>query len=90
VVVRPGVVADAAVDGLVRVARPLGAEFPDGPPVAVAGVEEGHEAVERVAVGTLRVGLGGARSVCLGLLVSDMYVGRIRGATNVAIMLDVT
>lgn len=65
-VVGPGVVADAAVDGVVRVAGSLGAEFPDGPAVAVLGVEEGDEPVERVAVRALRVGLRGARAVDMG------------------------
>lgn len=58
--VRPGVVPDAVVHCLVRVAGPLGAELPYRPAVAVAGVEEGHQPVEGVAVGSLGVGLGGA------------------------------
>lgn len=50
------------MDGLVRVPRTLGTELPDSPAVAVASVEEGYEAIQRVAVGALWVCLGGAGS----------------------------
>lgn len=53
--VGPGVMADAIVDGIVGVAGALGAEFPDGPVFSMFLVEEGDEAVERVAVRALRV-----------------------------------
>lgn len=66
--IRPGIVSDAVVDGLVGVPGAFGAELPDGPAGAVLGVEVGDEAVEGVAVGELGVGLGGARAGCeLGL-----------------------
>lgn len=58
--IRPGVVSDAVVDGLVGVPGAFGAELPDGPAGAVLVVEVGDEAVEGVAVGELGVGLGGA------------------------------
>jgi hypothetical protein len=52
-------VVDTVVDLGVGVARPLGAELPDGPVVAMLGVEEFDERVERVAVGALRVRAAG-------------------------------
>lgn len=58
--IRPGVVSDAVVDGLVGVPGAFGAELPDGPAGVVLVVEVGDEAVEGVAVGELGVGLGGA------------------------------
>jgi hypothetical protein len=61
--VRPRVMPYAPVHSLVGVPSPLGSELPYRPAVAVLGVEERDEAVERVAVGALRVGLGGAGSV---------------------------
>jgi len=63
-VVRPGVVSDAVIDGFVGVAGALGAEFPYGPAISVFGVEEGDETVERIAIGSLGVGLGGTRTAC--------------------------
>jgi hypothetical protein len=58
-VVGERVVVDTVVDLGVGVARPLGAELPDGPVVAMLGVEEFDERVERVAVGALRVRAAG-------------------------------
>jgi len=66
VVVGPRVMADAPVHGLVRVAGALGAELPDSPIIAVLLIQEGYQAVERVAVRALRVCLRRARSVFLG------------------------
>lgn len=54
-VIRPWVMPDASVDGVVWVACALGAELPDGPVFAVLFVEEGDEAVEWRAVCPLRV-----------------------------------
>lgn len=66
----------AAVDCLVRVSRPLGTELPYRPVVRMFSVEEGDEAVERVAVGSLgiclawsRAGREHALSVCVHLLI---------------------
>lgn len=56
----PGIMPDPAIDFVVRVSGPLGAELPDGPVVGVAGVKEGDEGFQRVAIGDLRV--GGARA----------------------------
>lgn len=87
--IRPGVVPDAVVDGLVGVPGAFGAELPDGPAGAVLGVEVGDEAVEGVTVGELGVGLGGAGAGWeSGLLVG---VRRRRGGkAYVAMMLEVT
>lgn len=54
------VVVDAVVDLRVGVAGPFGAELPYGPVIAVLGVEELYEGIERVAVCALRVGAAGA------------------------------
>lgn len=51
------------VHRLVWIPSPFGTELPYGPIVAMFGVEESNEAVERVAVGTLGVGLAGAGAV---------------------------
>lgn len=50
------------VDCLVRVSRPFGAELPYRPIVRMFSVEEGHETVERVAVGSLGICLAGPRA----------------------------
>jgi hypothetical protein len=55
--VRPRVVANAIVHRLIGIPGPLGAKLPDGPAIAMLTIEKGNEAVERVAVGALRVGL---------------------------------
>jgi hypothetical protein len=60
-VVGKRVVVDTVVDLRVWVARPFGAELPDGPVVAMLGVEEFDERVERVAVCALRVRAAGPR-----------------------------
>jgi hypothetical protein len=54
-------VVDTVIDLGVRVARPLGAELPYRPVVAVLGVEELDKRVERVAVCALRVRAAGPR-----------------------------
>jgi hypothetical protein len=59
VVVGEGVVVDAVVDFRVGVARPFGAELPDGPVFAMFGIEEFDKRVERVAVRALGVGATG-------------------------------
>lgn len=94
-VVGPGVVADAAVDGVVGVSGALGAELPDGPVVAVLGVEEGDELVEGVSVRPLGVRLGragpvGARRGVSGGVDRDDGVGEDGGCTDVAMMSPVT
>lgn len=89
--IRPGVVSDAVIDGLVGVPGAFGAELPDGPAGAVLGVEVGDEAVEGVAVGELGVGLGGAGAgawVCQ--LGSGETGGKEEGIPYVAMMLEVT
>lgn len=68
--IRPGVVTDAAIDSLVRVSRPFGAELPYCPVVWVFGVEEGDETVEGVAVGSLRICLARSRAARRGCAVS--------------------
>jgi hypothetical protein len=50
--------SDAVIHSFVRISGAFGAEFPYRPVLAVAGVEEGDQAVEGVAVGSLGVGLG--------------------------------
>ena len=55
--VRPRKMPDPAMHRGIGVARPLGAELPDAPVVAVFGVEVFDELVEGVAVGA--GGLGG-------------------------------
>lgn len=60
--VGPRVVSYPAVDSLVGVACSLGAEFPNGPVVAMFGIEKGDEAVERVPVGSFGVCLAGTRA----------------------------
>lgn len=60
--IRPGVVPYATVDGLVRVSCPFGAELPYRPVIRVFGVEEGDEAVQWVAVGSLGVCLAWSRA----------------------------
>lgn len=57
-VIGEGIVSDTVVDGFIGISRAFGAEFPYRPVLAVAGVEEGDEVVEGVAVGSLGVGLG--------------------------------
>ena len=54
-VVGPGVVANAVIYGIVGVSGALGAELPNCPAFSMFLVEEGDEAVERVAVCALRV-----------------------------------
>lgn len=61
VVVGPGEVRDAVVDGGVGVAGAFGAELPDRPVGAVGGIEEGDERGERIAVNEGGVGGAGAR-----------------------------
>jgi hypothetical protein len=61
VMVREGVVVDAIVHLRVWVARPFGAKFPDGPIVAMLGVEKLYERVKRVAIGALRIRAARAR-----------------------------
>lgn len=56
-VVRPRVVSYPPIDSFVRIASAFCPELPYGPVVAVFGVEEGDEAIERVAVGSLWVRL---------------------------------
>lgn len=58
--VGPWVVSYAAVHSLIRVASAFCAEFPYGPVVSVFGIEEGDQAIEGVAVGSLGIGLAGA------------------------------
>jgi hypothetical protein len=60
-VVGERVVVYAVVDLRVWIARPLGAELPYRPVVAMLRVEEFYERIERVAVGALRVGAAGPR-----------------------------
>lgn len=60
--IRPGVVSDAVVYELVGIARSLGPELPYSPVLAMLGVEEIDETIERVAICALRVGLRGARA----------------------------
>jgi hypothetical protein len=60
VVVGKWIVVDAVVYFRVWVARPFGAELPYGPVVAMLGVEEFDERVERVAVSTLWIGAAGS------------------------------
>jgi hypothetical protein len=55
--VRPWVVTNAIVHRLVGIPGTLGAELPDSPAIAMLGIEKGNEAIERVAVGALWVGL---------------------------------
>lgn len=55
-VIWPGVVADPPVDIGVEVSSPFRAELPYEPVISMAGVEEGDERFQRVAVGNLRVG----------------------------------
>lgn len=52
----PGEMVDPMVHLAVRVARALCAELPDTPVLAVFGVEEADQCVERVSVCALRVG----------------------------------
>jgi hypothetical protein len=59
--VREGVVVDSVIDVGVWVTGSFGAKLPYGPIVAVLGVEEFDERVERVAVCALRIGAAGAR-----------------------------
>lgn len=77
--IRPWVVPYAAVDGLIRVSRPFGAELPYRPVVRVLGIKEGDEAVERVAVGSLRVCLtrsrAGRKGYAVSLRASHMAAG---------------
>jgi hypothetical protein len=61
--IRPGVVPDATIYCLVRIAGALGAEFPYRPVISVFCVEEGYESIKGVAVGTLGICLGGARAI---------------------------
>lgn len=62
-VIWPWVMAYPAIDGLVWIASSLGAKFPDGPIIAVFGIEKSDEAVEGVTVGALGVCLAGAGPV---------------------------
>jgi len=55
-----GIVVDTVVHLRVWVARPFGAELPDGPVIAVLGVEKLDERIQRIAVGALRVGSAGS------------------------------
>ena len=60
--IRPGVVPYAAIDGLVGISRPFGAELPYRPVIWVFSVKEGDEAVERVTIGSLGVCLARSRA----------------------------
>jgi len=59
-VIGPREVEDAVCNGVIRVTGALGAEFPYAPIVRVFFGEEGEEGRERIAVGALGVGGGGA------------------------------
>lgn len=59
--IRPWVMPYSIVNFTVWVSGPFGAEFPYCPVGAVFVVKEFDKTVGRVAVGTLRVGGGGAR-----------------------------
>jgi len=69
--VRPRVVPDAVVDGLIRVSGALGAKLPYGPIVAVLVVEEADEPVERIPIRALGVRLRWARAVVRWAAVSQ-------------------
>ena len=53
--IRPRVVSNPVVHRFIRVSGTLGAEFPDGPAIAVFLVEESDQAVEGVTVGSLGI-----------------------------------
>lgn len=55
--IRPRVVSNPIIHRFVRVSSTLGAEFPDGPAIAVLLVEESDQTVKGVTVGSLGVGL---------------------------------
>lgn len=99
--IRPGVVPYATVDSLVRVSCPFGAELPYRPVIRVFGVEEGDEAVERVAVGSLGVCLARSRAgrkrctvslraSCMAARAGCQRIGRIDAGTHVTMMSSVT
>jgi len=56
----PRKVSYPPIDSLVRIPRPLGPKLPYRPAVTMIRVEKGYQPVEWVAVGALRVGLGGS------------------------------
>lgn len=49
--IRPRVVSNSVIHGFVKISRTLGAEFPNGPAIAVFLVEKRDQAAERVTVG---------------------------------------
>lgn len=59
----PGIVPYSFIDSLIRVSGPFGPKLPDAPVISMFGVKKGNEAVERVSVGSLRVGLARAGAV---------------------------
>lgn len=61
--VRPWVVPYSAVDCFIGIASAFCTKLPYGPIVLVLGIEKGNEAVEGVAVGSLRISLAGAGAV---------------------------
>jgi acyl-CoA reductase-like NAD-dependent aldehyde dehydrogenase len=56
-VIRPRVVSDSVVYEVIRIARPFSSKLPYGPVLSMLRVEKLDEAIERVAIGTLRVRL---------------------------------
>lgn len=61
--IRPRVVSDAIVDGIIRVAGAFCSELPYCPVFAVFGIEKRDELVEWIPVGELWVLLRGPRTV---------------------------
>lgn len=94
--VRPRVVSDSIIDRFVRVPGTLRAKLPDGPAITVLVVEEGDQAIERVTVGSLGVGLrrsGPVQVVCLLInFPSHPFRRCSKGTegTHVAIIFEVT
>lgn len=91
--VGPWVVSYPAIDSFIGVARSFSAELPNGPVIAMFCVEEGDQAVEWVAVGSLGICLTGTGSVQPTKLAkaAPQQMGVVQGENaNVTIMLSVT
>lgn len=58
----PRIVPHSAVDSLIGVAGTLGAEFPNGPVLAVLQVQEADELVQRIPICQLGIRLRRTRS----------------------------
>jgi hypothetical protein len=56
-VIRPRVMSDAIIHGIIRIPGTFSAKLPYRPVLAVFRVEEGDELVEGVSIGELGVGL---------------------------------